>query len=37
MGAIWAFVIVELDPLCDLGARFRAGFPSVQVNAFVIQ
>ena len=34
---MWAFVVVELYPLSDARPGFRAGFPGVQVDAFVFQ
>ena len=37
MGCVWAFVIVELDPLGDASPGFGAGFPSMQIDAFVFQ
>ncbi len=37
MGSVWAMVVVEGDPAPDAGPGLRSGFPSVQVDAFILQ
>jgi len=37
MGSMWAMVVVEGDPPPDAGSCLRAGLPSVQVDAFILQ
>ena len=37
MGSVWALVVVEGDPAPDASLGLRAGSPSVQVDAFILQ
>lgn len=37
MGSVWAMVVVEGDPAPDADLGLRPGFPSVQIDAFILQ
>ena len=37
MGSVRALVVVEGDPAPDADPSLRAGFPGVQINAFILQ
>lgn len=37
MGGVWPLVIVECDPASDGGLGLRSGFPSMQIDAFILQ
>ncbi len=37
MGSVWAMVVVESDPAPDASPCLRPGFPSVQIDAFILQ
>lgn len=37
MGSVWPLVAVEGDPPTDACLGLRPGFPSVQVDAFILQ
>ena len=37
MGFVSTFVVVELDPSFNVNAGFRSGFPSMQIDAFILQ
>ncbi len=37
MGGVWAFVIIEGNPLADGSLGLRSRVPSVQVDAFILQ
>ena len=37
MGGVRPLAIVKIYPASDPGLGLRAGFPSVQINAFILQ
>jgi len=37
MGGVRPLAIIEIYPAADPGLGLRAGFPSVQINAFILQ
>lgn len=37
MGSVWVMVVIEDDPAPDTSLGLRAGFLSVQIDAFMLQ